>query len=221
MDVKFFQIKSICFFCLAITDNVWCSKCDEDFNPKKKRCPSCGRVSLRGRICGACLKVTPIITKTVVLFDYQYPANQLIKSFKFNHRPELAHCLADKLANKLAGLFPMPEAIVAVPLHKTRQRERGYNQSLELCKQISKRLHLSILYSACERTINTNPQSGLPMKTRRRNLEGAFAVTAPRLPKHVVIVDDVITTGSTVNELARELIKAGCLRVDVWAIART
>jgi len=167
------------------------------------------------------MKKPPDFMSTEVLFNYQYPANHLIKAFKFYNRPELARCFAEKLAQKLGKKTPLAETIIAIPLHEKRQRERGYNQSLELAAQINKHLGLTLNSSLCSRIKNTDPQSTLPMKVRRKNVKGAFCLNQSPVPKHIAIVDDVITTGSTVNELARLLKKGGCQRIDVWAIART
>jgi len=167
-----------------------------------------------------CLKQPPNFTSTEILFNYQYPANQLIKAFKFNNRPELAISFADKMAKQLSGKPHLPGLLLPVPLHKKRQRQRGYNQSLVFANQIAKRLGLEVNTFICRRIKDTEPQSTLPMDTRRKNVRGAFCLKEIKLPTHIAIIDDVITTGATVNELASLLKKAGCQHIDVWAIAR-
>ncbi len=221
MDVKQLILPGTCFFCLAKTNSAWCNNCERDFILEISRCPVCARQSPHNTVCGTCLKQPPDFTSAEVLFNYQYPASHLIKALKFYNRPELARCFAEILTKKLIKKTPLPESIIAVPLHKNRQRERGYNQSLEFAAQISNRLGLTLSPSLCSRIINTGPQSTLPMKVRRKNVKGAFCLNNSSVPKHIAIVDDVITTGSTVNELARLLKKGGCRRVDVWAISRT
>jgi len=155
------------------------------------------------------------------LFNYQYPGDHLIKAFKYNNRPELANIFAEKLTHKLKNADFRPGMLIPVPLHKHRQRERGYNQSLEFASSLGKLLRITVNSSLCRRIIDTQQQSSLPMNTRKNNVKGAFKLSHINPFDYVVIVDDVITTGSTVNEIATLLKKSGCRRVDVWAIART
>jgi ComF family protein len=108
-----------------------------------------------------------------------------------------------------------------VPLHAQRLRERGYNQSLEIARAVSRELAVPVDPAACARVVPTAPQAGLEQKDRRRNVRGAFQVVGSLPSSHVAILDDVVTTGSTVAELTRVLRKAGVARVDVWAVART
>ncbi|MCZ6804000.1 MAG: ComF family protein [Proteobacteria bacterium] len=220
MDIKQLFLPGACFFCLTKTRGAWCDECERDFILDLARCPVCAQITVNNNVCGACLKRRPYFTNTEVLYNYQYPANYLIKAFKYNNRPELAISFADIMAKQLSDKPILPELLLPVPLHKTRQRERGYNQSLVFANQIAKRMGLKVNSSICSRIKNTEPQSRLPMNTRRRNIKGAFYLKGVRLPEHIAIVDDVITTGSTVNELAALLRKAGCQHIEVWAIAR-
>ena len=220
-DVNTQFLEGTCFFCLTKTHKAWCYRCEQDFIQEKHRCPVCARNTSTPKACGSCLKHQPFFTCTRVLFDYKYPGNHLIKTFKFNDRPELAHSFADKLAGILTNDDPLPEILIPVPLHKHRQRERGYNQSLEFASSIGKQLGITVNTTLCRRTIDTKRQSTLPMKIRKNNVKGAFKLTYANPFDYAAIVDDVITTGSTINEIASLLIKSGCRRVDVWAIART
>lgn len=212
---------SNCYFCLANTNNAWCKSCEQDFIEVVSRCQICACQTYNTTICGNCTKKPPVFASTEILFDYKYPARELIKSFKFNNQPELARAFASKLAKKFVGRNLINTSLIPVPLHKTRQRERGYNQSLEFAKHLAKELNLRIDASLCFRIKNTDPQSGLPKKTRKNNVKNAFTLSNKLLPEHLIIVDDVITTGATVNEIAKLFINAGCKRVDIWAIART
>jgi ComF family protein len=114
-----------------------------------------------------------------------------------------------------------PEAMVPVPLHRKRLRERGYDQAAELARVVGGRLRLPALTAACERVRYTLPQTELEAKARERNPRGAFRAMGDLSGKHLVILDDVVTTGSTVAEVARVLRRAGAIRVDVWCLART
>jgi predicted amidophosphoribosyltransferase len=104
-------------------------------------------------------------------------------------------------------------------MHRTRLRQRGYNQALEVAREVSKALRVPVDYKCCRRTRNTVPQTSLQGKLRQKNLRGAFDVRG-ELPGHVAIVDDVVTTGATVRELARVMRWAGVERIEVWACAR-
>ena len=114
---------------------------------------------------------------------------------------------------------PLPARLVPVPLHRNRLRRRGYNQAVELARPLGRALGLPVAPRLCRRQRPTPAQAELTGSDRRRNVRGAFAVAAP-VPRHVAIVDDVVTTGSTVGELARVLRRAGAERVEVWAVAR-
>lgn len=221
MDANLRYLQGVCFFCLAKTHKTWCDHCEQDFIFDQPRCPICARKSCSGNPCGSCLKHQPFFTNTEVLFNYQYPGNHLIKAFKFNNRPELANIFAEKLAQKLNKADLFPNALIPVPLHKHRQRERGYNQSLEFASSLGRLLGITVNTSLCRRIIDTKRQSSLPMKTRKNNVKDAFELSYIKPFDYAVIVDDVITTGSTVNEIASLLKKSGCRRIDVWAIART
>ncbi len=115
---------------------------------------------------------------------------------------------------------PFPEVLIPVPLHPKRYRERGYNQAVEIARPICKRFALPMDGHTCRRIIRTNAQSKENAEERARNIAGAFSVSA--LPyQHVAVIDDVVTTGATVNELCYEIKKAGVERIDVWCLART
>ncbi len=115
----------------------------------------------------------------------------------------------------------MPEVLVPVPLHRARLAERGYNQALEIARVLSRGLGLPVDHGCCERILATLPQAGLDEGARRRNIRGAFSARRPLSWRHLAILDDVVTTGNTVEELARVLRRAGAARIEVWAVART
>ena len=129
----------------------------------------------------------------------------------------LGELLADALE---AAQVPRPEMLVPVPLHPHRLRTRGYNQALELARPVARRLALPLQVRAARRQRDTAAQSGLGAVARRRNVRGAFAVDAAVAGRRVALVDDVVTTGHTVRELARAVVAAGAERVEVWCLAR-
>jgi ComF family protein len=110
--------------------------------------------------------------------------------------------------------------IVPVPLHKTRYRERGFNQAIEIARTVAKEMQIPLDLTSCRRNRDTPHQTQLPAKKRRKNLKNAFSIIKPIHARHIAILDDVMTTGSTTHELAYALKKAGASRVDVWVCAR-
>ncbi|MCF6209422.1 MAG: ComF family protein [Gammaproteobacteria bacterium] len=173
-----------------------------------------------GSLCGQCQTEPPAFTHCLAPFAYHAPLDHLLKDLKFNRRLVLARTLGGLMAQWLEGRTDgLPERIIPVPLHPARLRERGFNQSLELARPIARRLKLPLDTHSCRRLRNTPPQAELPAEQRHNNLKGAFGVRQ-KLAGRVAIIDDVMTTGYTVQELARTLRDAGAAQVDVWVCAR-
>jgi len=155
------------------------------------------------------------------LLRYRSPVSELIRGLKFGGRLYVARLLGGLMAERLAARgTAVPERIIPVPLHPRRQRQRGFNQALELARPIARRLGAVLDHDTCRRTRNTRAQSELGARQRRTNVRGAFAATGRLEARHVAVVDDVITTGHTTDELARLLKTHGAERVEVWAAAR-
>ena len=181
-------------------------------------CPVCALPTLNGATCGRCLEYVPQFDRTVAVFAYAFPLDKMVQALKFNEQLMLVHLLANKLAQRVEI---HPDCIVAMPLHPARLRERGFNQSLELARQIARSLNIPLLNYACQRVRDTPPQSALPWKERGKNMRKAFTCTEDLSGKHVAVVDDVMTSGASVNELARALRQANAREVSAWVIART
>jgi len=124
------------------------------------------------------------------------------------------------MAEKLSAISDKPEQIIPVPLHAQRYHRRGFNQAIEIARPIARMLDIPLNLTCCRRTRNTAPQAQLSAKERKSNLKNAFSIVKAPAVNHVALLDDVVTTGSTVDELARALRKAGIERIDVWACAR-
>ncbi len=211
-----------CLLCGAHSHaGLCCAGCDADL-PRltAERCPICALPSPAGHPCGQCLKQPPAFDETVAAFSYDFPVDKLVQALKFREHLVLAAYLGDALAQRIASA---PDVVVALPLHPARLRERGFNQSLLLARHIARRLKLPVLADACERVRNTPPQSSLPWRERDKNMRQAFACKpdAGIQGKHVAIVDDVMTTGASIGELARALKHAGAGKVSAWVVART
>jgi ComF family protein len=172
-------------------------------------------------VCGHCLQHPPPYDRCVAPFLYAHPIDALVKAAKFrqnlHHAAQLGKLLATELQQRVDE---RPDCLIPVPLHRWRLFRRGYNQALELAREVSRKLAVPIDWRCCARIRHTPPQTGLDAKERRRNLQGAFSVREGVSYRHVAIVDDVITTGQTAAELAVALQGAGVERVDVWAAAR-
>ncbi len=143
-----------------------------------------------------------------------------MQDLKFNSRLALARSLGILMADWLQEhIGDPPDCIIPVPLHAARLRERGFNQSLELARPIARRLHLPLDTHRCRRLRNTPPQADLTARHRHSNIKGAFGVTE-KISGHIAIIDDVMTTGSTAQEMSRILLDAGAAEVEVWVCAR-
>lgn len=211
-----------CLLCGADSHaGLCCSACAADL-PRLPlaHCPICGLPAPAGSVCGECLRQPPPFEHTVAAFRYGFPVDKLIQALKFHEHLVLVNYLADALSQRIAT---RPDCIVALPLHPARLRERGFNQSLLLARRIGRKLDLPLLAAACERVRNTPPQSSLPWKERDKNMRQAFVCKpdAGVRGKHVAIVDDVMTTGASIGELARALKRAGASEVSAWVVART
>lgn len=211
-----------CLLCGAASHaGLCCETCDAEL-PRltEAHCPICALPTLAASVCGECLKLAPPFDHTVSAFSYNFPMDKLIQALKFHDRLVLVDYLADSI---VVRANTKPDWLLALPLHPARLRERGFNQSLLLARRISRRLGIPLLLDACERVRNTPPQSALPWKERGKNMRRAFICKpdADIRGKHIAIVDDVMTTGASIGELARALKQSGACEVSAWVVART
>lgn len=198
-----------------------CPGCLADLPRNPSPCHRCGiPLSDGAHLCGPCSHNPPPFDSSVIPFRYGPPLDYLLQQLKFHQRLHLAPLLGGLLTEAIAMRdVPLPELILPVPLHRTRLRERGYNQALELARPIAEQLSLPFAKDRIKRLRHTVAQTSLQGKERRKNLRGAFAVSG-NLPAHIAILDDVVTTGATVTELAKTLKRSGVKMVEIWAIAR-
>lgn len=211
-----------CLLCGAASHSgLCCAACDADL-PRlaAEHCPICALPSPCSGVCGECLKMPPPYDHTIAAYRYAFPVDKLIQALKFREHLILANYLADAL---IPGIVLRPDCMIALPLHPLRLRERGFNQSMLLARRISNRLNIPLLHDFCERVRNTPAQSMLPWKERDKNMREAFACKpgSDVRGKHVAIMDDVMTTGASMSELARALKQAGASEVSAWVVART
>lgn len=198
-----------------------CPPCHASLPRNAAACPRCALPGvLAGTQCGPCLVDPPSFQRAVAALVYEYPVDRLVQSFKFQRQFAAGELLGIELARAAAATDDaLPDVLVPVPLHFLRRARRGFNQAEALARRVGQALDLPVATSLLRRTRHTAAQSGLPSVERRRNLRGAFACRSAA-GLHVALVDDVLTTGTTLNECAGMLCAAGAARVTVWVAAR-
>jgi ComF family protein len=168
-------------------------------------------------VCGRCLARPPPWDRAHAAFAYAFPLDRLLVAMKY--RGALAY--ADYLAQALARVVPvLPQVVVALPLARSRQRARGFNQAAEIARRAARELRVPSS-EGLTRVRDTGAQAGLPWRERRRNVRAAFQALPAIAGRHVAIVDDVLTTGATLAEATRAARAGGARTVDVWVVART
>lgn len=182
-------------------------------------CPGCALPTPGGLRCGACLRAPPHFDRTHALYRYDFPVDALIHALKYGHQLALATFLGEQIAERLPG-GERVDLVLPLPLHAGRLRQRGFNQALELARPLGRRLNIPLAPGICQRVRPTAPQATLPWKERAANLHNAFAVTDDLRGRHILLVDDVMTTGATLNECARTLKLHGAERVTLAVVAR-
>jgi len=170
--------------------------------------------------CGQCCKEPPYFDQAVIGYPYKEPLRTLIHQFKFGNKLYLGSFLAIIMEHRISKSETKPQCLIPVPLHDKRLKKRGYNQAAVLTKLLAKKIQIPYQLNSCRKIINTVPQAESAQQKRKTNLKKAFKVkTVPY--QHIALVDDLLTTGSTANELAKCFKKAGVKQVDIWCCART
>lgn len=171
-----------------------------------------------GNVCGACLSKPPRFDAVNAAFVYDWPLAPLIQQYKYAGNLALAQLFAHALETKITGAVDL---IIPMPLAPARLSERGFNQALEIARIVGRIRKIDVNPTACRRVRASPPQATLPWKERARNIRGAFVCDTDLRGTRVAIIDDVLTTGATLNELARNLRKAGAIEIQGWVVART
>jgi ComF family protein len=200
-----------------------CAACFGGLPWNRHPCPRCAAPlppDADTTLCGECIKQLPSWDEAKSPLAYAYPIDKLVQRFKFEGDLSTGRLLGSLLADYLAAGGDRPDCIVPVPLHPSRLKERGFNQAVELARPISKRLRLRVRLDLCARIRATEVQSRLDAAERKKNLRDAFAVTASVQGMHLVLLDDVVTTGATAETLAHALREAGAARVSLWSVCR-
>nr|VFJ63109.1 MAG: comF family protein [Candidatus Kentron sp. FW] len=219
-------IPTSCLLCGATVTGALpnlCLACLQDLKRISTACPVCGVPLPETLICPACQRRKQPFARTYSAFRYTTPINHLVVLMKFQGNLAAARVLSTLLADHLIGVrAPKPDVIIPVPLHAGRLRERGFNQAIELAREIANQWRIPVRRDLVIRKRATLPQTDLPDRAaRRRNVRKAFVLNQPvSNMEHVAILDDVMTSGATVTEVARLLGKAGIPRVDIWCCCR-
>jgi ComF family protein len=205
-----------------------CAGCRGDMPWIRPSCNRCGGplpTGFRGHSCARCTVPMRDVDQVLSALVYEFPIDRLITLAKFGARTDSAHALGELLGvylleRKVEGLLDLPDLILPVPLHRRRLVRRGFNQALEIARPVATGLELALQTDLCVRDRNTLEQTRLTGPARYRNTRNAFRVTHDLSGLHVAVVDDVITTGSTVEAIACELKRAGATRIQAWSVAR-
>ena len=208
-----------CSLCRQAATGPICTDCREDLPWNRHACPSCARPQESGpdHLCASCAETPPPFDASWSAFRYQAPIDLAVQGLKYNAGFRSAHWLGLEMARARAQRpQPLPQLLLPVPLHTGRLRRRGYSQALELARAMGRVLSLEVDTRSARRLRPTADQIGKSAAERRRNVKGAFSLDG----RHIALVDDVMTTGSTLAELARACRKAGAARIEVWTAAR-
>ena len=203
-----------------------CSDCLSLLPSNRNACERCSEPlpsDVEG-LCVECIQHPPLFDRCVAPLRFDYPVNLIVHAFKFKGELGYINPISDLLWEYIQRSYEhdeWPQALIPVPLHPKRFRQRGYNQAELIAKRLSSLSAIPMLDGAVRRTRYLRPQQGLPKSGRYKNIRRSFIANEGLSLQHVVLVDDVVTTGATVTEITRVLKQAGVQRVDIWCLART
>ncbi len=219
-----------CILCDAMCEQDFCDACLQHLpGIPVHHCPVClsafasDQAQLHpSQICGSCLSTPPAYDTTIAALTYTFPVDALIHALKYRAQLAIAPILARLLTDKLQRLESAhkPDLILPMPLHSRRLQERGFNQAIEIARYVAHALNIEINLTGCRRTRNTPPQTELPWKLRHKNMHNAFSCKLDLSDRHVAVIDDVMTTGATLNALAKQLRRQGAAKISNWVVAR-
>jgi len=218
------KLPATCILCdsRGVVKKDICTHCFDNLPKNNDCCYQCGTpLELKAQIslCGYCQSTAPAFNTCHAPFIYQGAIRYLITRLKFNQHYKNARLLGQLFAESLIDR-KLPQCIIPVPLHKKRYRQRGFNQSLEIAKTIGRQLQIPIEAKLCIRHRNTPHQVGLTTKDRHKNVKNAFSIIKETHYTHIAILDDVMTTGATLQEIALIFKKTGIINIELWVCAR-
>tara|TARA_R110002126_G_scaffold1177_1_gene6981 strand:- start:1499 stop:2203 length:705 start_codon:yes stop_codon:yes gene_type:complete len=213
------RLKTPCALCRRLHRGPYsvCTFCEHTLVPLGPACQHCATPLIKTtlQLCGHCIKNKPALDHVFASYRFEEPLRTLLHDFKYRESLHLA-----KFLSSIMGEIHQTECLIPVPSHKKRLRQRGFNHAVILAQHLAKKIQRPCLRSHIQKIKNTPSQAKLDASERRRNLQNAFQIKT--LPyQHVTLIDDLITTGSTANELALQLKAQGVARVDLWCVAKT
>ena len=211
-----------CLLCAGYgTADGLCTGCSQSL-PRlpAPHCPICAAPGTGAEVFGRCLIRRPAFDRVVAALVYTFPTDALVRALKYRGGLACARPLAAALADALDS-EPYPDLVMPMPLAPRRLRERGFNQAMEIARLVGAEFGLGITANGCRRSRESAPQASLPWKERAANVRNAFACELDLEGKTIAVVDDVLTTGATLNELALTLKRRGAREVWGWVVART
>jgi len=207
-----------CLLCGArASDAMLCEECAVGLPQSPPSCPVCAMPSPAASVCGACLARPPAFDATLAVWPYAFPIDRLVQSLKYRGNLPVARLFGAALALQVVGRAV--DVVAPMPLARERLAGRGFNQAMEIARATVARAVL--ITAEIERVRDTASQTDLPYVERARNVRGAFACGRALHGLRVAVIDDVMTSGATLAELAVTLKRAGAAWVENWVIART
>lgn len=218
------RLKTPCALCRRLHQGEFsvCTLCENTLMPLGLACKHCATplFDTKALICRHCIKKKPPIDHVFAAYRFEEPLRTLLHDFKYRENLHLDKFLISLMQKSHINQPYQTECLIPVPTHKKRLKKRGFNHTVILARHLAKQLERPCLSSHIQKIIDTPSQAKLDAAARRRNLQNTFQLKA--FPyKHVTLIDDLITTGSTANELAYQLKAQGVRRVDLWCIAKT
>ena len=221
-DVLQLLLPTTCLLCNAPTINrlSLCTECIDDLPRPGISCNVCNvPIGIPGT-CGQCLLQKPAYDSANAALAYAPPVSQLVQRLKYGNRIDIARLFATLMLPVMSSLDDPPDILVPVPLHYTRLRRRGYNQAWEITRRLAGLSNAPADNTLLQRIRPTPSQTGLSARQRKRNLRDAFKVRQDTGALHIAIVDDVMTTGSTLQAIAEVLTNSGAKKVTGLVVAR-
>lgn len=214
-------LRDYCRLCGSHCDTALCAGCLRDIGANSPSCRRCAaRIAATADRCGLCLLSPPSFASALAPYDYRFPLDRLLARFKYQPDLSLWPALALLLARAPMSSMPAADAVIAVPLHRRRLASRGFNQAALLAAALARRLELPLPQQRLIRSVATPPQAVTPAAARAENVAGAFVAPFALTGQRICLVDDVFTTGATLNAASEALLVAGAREVVVFALAR-
>lgn len=212
-----------CLFCCQPSMRAFalCTRCEQLLPWLGAVCPCCALPQDDEQNGCQCVKKAPSYDALQALFDYAWPIKNIIAKWKYGGQLHFAMMLAHFMIQRLKPRYPI-DCVIPVPLHPQKLRQRGFNQSIELAVPIAMHLNIPLDRRSCTRMINTASQSHLDRAGRQKNIKSSYFAISPEFKaKHVLIIEDIVTTGATINALSGALKSQGVQTVEIWCCCRT